>query len=65
MFRGTIDILGLVLKCDLLLSQDEIKVDVAMSPIRIANNLLILTKSAKDVQNGPQLFIKITKKQVN
>ena len=61
-----INILGFKLRCKIVVNlKKEILIDVAFSPIKIANGLLILQRSNKDEENGPALMAKIAPNKVN
>ena len=63
--KGLIDILGFKLRCKIVVNfKKEIMLDVAFSPIKIANGLLTLQRSGKDEENGPVLVAKITPEKV-
>ena len=61
-----ISILGFKLRCHIVVNlKKEILIDVAFSPIKIANGLLTLQKSSNDEENGPTFMARIAPNKVN
>lgn len=64
--KGLINILGFKLRCHVVVNlKKEIMLDVAFSPIKIANGLMAVQRSKKDEENGPKLFAKIAPNKVD
>eukprot|EP00794_Sanderia_malayensis_P016608 gene16608-18294_t len=64
--KGLINILGFKLRCNILINfRKEIMLEVAFSPIKIANGLIALQRTKQDEENGPKLYAKLTVNSVH
>lgn len=58
--NGTLNILGFTVSCDIVIDVPRsIKIDIHMSPLNLANGLLMLYKSRNDPSKGPMFFADI------
>ena len=63
--KGTINILGYTVKCEILVHfPKSIKVSAEMAPVKIGNGLIKLTRKAKDLENGPKLYVGLSTSEV-
>ncbi|XP_057311457.1 uncharacterized protein LOC130649225 [Hydractinia symbiolongicarpus] len=65
MLKGLINILGYKIKCDNFVDFPKlIQVYDELSPIKIGKGLIAVSKSKNDLENGPKVFVKISKEEV-
>ena len=58
--KGTLNIFGLVANADVTINHRNVKMDIALSPLRIARGLLQMYASRKDRSRGPFLKVFVT-----
>ena len=58
--KGSINILGLVVNADVTINHRNVKMDIALSPLRIAGGLIQMYASRRDRSRGPFLKVFVT-----
>ena len=66
MFKGTISILGFKVKSEIIVHfPSQVKVYAELPVVNFAGGLIKLSRSHKDLENGPLIHVEVTKLEVS